>query len=320
MTNSRLSTFGAPAIGPATMAVDGSCDLRVLDITKHYDGFSLQEVSLEVPRGSVVGLIGRNGAGKTTLMRAIMGALRLDGGRVELFGSDTTELSDAGLASLKQRIGFVSAVCAYPQSMTVADVAHMYQLAYQHFDRNRFDELARIMQLLPEASDRHVKDLSRGMGMKLQLCCALAAGVDLLVMDEPTAGLDPIVREEVLDVIRRWMEGETHSALISSHITSDLEHIADYLVMLEGGRVVLSCERDLISEEMGVAQLRAAELERVREAWPFGQTRMYVIDRGLYKSLLVPDRAEFAATFPGFVCDRATIDDVMNFIVKGEVS
>jgi ABC-2 type transport system ATP-binding protein len=171
-----------------------------------------------------------------------------------------------------------------------------------------------------DAPQRKVSELSRGMGMKLQLACVLASGAELLLLDEPTSGLDPIVREEVLDILRTWMEDEGHSMLVSSHITSDLEHLADYLVMIEQGQVVLACERDLISDMMGVAQLRADELEQVRAAWPFGQAQMRVIDHGLYKSLLVPSRTSFHEAFPDYACDRASIDDVMNFIVKGKVS
>ena len=298
---------------------DEACDLRVVGVSKHYEGFALGPVSMDVPRGSVVGLIGQNGAGKTTLLRSILGTLRIDGGHVELFGQDCSALSEKELVALKARIGFVSAVCSYPAGMTVSEVARMHRLAYQGFDQARFEELATQMGLLPNFGRKKVKDLSRGMGMKLQLCCALATGADLLVMDEPTAGLDPIVREEVLDVLRVWMEPGTRSALISSHITSDLEHLADYLVMLEQGQVVLACERDMVSECMGVAQLRASELEDVLASWPFMEARPRVLDRGLYKSVLVPDRALFSRSFPGYACDRASIDDVMNFIVKGEV-
>lgn len=311
-------------------AADGPCDLAAVGVTKHYPDFSLQGVTLGVPRGSVMGLVGQNGAGKTTLMRALLGTVRLDGGHVELFGQDTSRLSDGARAALRSRVGFVSAVCSYPPTMTVQQVARMHDLAFPRFDYRLFDELCDRLGLVPGASGptahrplsarKAVRDLSRGMGMKLQLACALATGVDVLVMDEPTAGLDPIVREEVLDVIRAWMEPGDRSALISSHITTDLERVADYVALIDGGRLVLSCERDRIDDEMGVARLRSVELERVLDDGRVvarGEAR--VLRRDLSLELLVPDRAAFLAAYPDYVCDRATIDDVMALVVKGEV-
>ena len=229
------------------------CDLRVKRITKHYEGFTLDNVTLDVPRGSIVGLIGQNGAGKTTLMKAILGTIRTDGGSVELFGRDITTATDSERIALRKRVAFVSAVTAFPAVMSVNEVATMYQLSFPAFDRSAFEGLATRMGLLPENANKMVKDLSRGMGMKLQLACTLASGADLIIMDEPTAGLDPIVREDVL------------------------------------------------------------------ARWPFDTGHTHVIDRGLYKSLLVPDRAEFMRRFPDYACDRANIDEVMVLIVKGEV-
>ncbi len=293
------------------------CDLRVKDIVKHYDEFSLNHVSINVPRGTVVGLIGRNGSGKTTLMKTILGATLADGGQVELFGHNVASMSATELAHLRERVAYVSATIAYPVTMTVTNAAHMHELAYPQFSRSEFERLCAAMSL--NAPKRKVKDLSRGMGMKLQLACALASGADLLILDEPTAGLDPIVRDELLTILREWMEDERHSMLISSHITSDLEQLADYLVMIDEGSVVLECEHDTVSEVMGVAQLRAQELDDVRANWPFEQAPLRMLDRGLYKSVLIPDRAAFREVFPTYVCDRVSIDEVMTFIVKGEV-
>ncbi|MDO4538855.1 MAG: ABC transporter ATP-binding protein [Coriobacteriales bacterium] len=292
------------------------CDLRIKSVSKHYKGFTLDSISLDVPRGSIVGLIGQNGAGKTTLMKAALGTIRIDGGAVELFGQNVADLSDSERIALHKRVGFVGAVTAYPSVMTVSEVATMYGLAFPAFDRAAFECLATRMELLPGSANKKVKDLSRGMGMKLQLACVLASGADLIVLDEPTAGLDPIVREDVLDIVRTWMEDERHSALISSHITTDLEKVADYLVFIEDGRVIMSCERDAI-ESMGVARLRSAELERVLADGLVGNAR--VLRHDLSYDLLVFDRIAFQRAYPDFVCDRASIDDVMVLIVKGEV-
>ena len=287
-------------------------------------------MTLAVPRGSVVGLVGQNGAGKTTLMRALLGTVRLDAGSVSLFGQDTSALSEKDRAAVRARVGFVSAVCSYPPTMSVAQVGTMYDLAFPQFDYQLFQNLLERLEVVPGVSDptphrsraaqKKVSDLSRGMGMKLQLACALAAGVEVLVMDEPTAGLDPIVRDDVLDLVREWMEPGNRSVLISSHITSDLEKIADYVALIDRGRLALFCERDRISDEMGVARLRTAELERVLADGTVvrpGEAR--VLRQHMECDLLVADRAAFARSYPDYVCDRATIDDVMALVVKGEV-
>ena len=306
------------------------CDLSCAGVTKHYPDFSLSDVSLAVPRGSVVGLVGQNGAGKTTLMRALLGTLNLDGGSVSLFGQDTGSLGERDRAAIRARVGFVSAVCSYPPTMSVAQVGAMYDLAFPQFDYRLFQDLLERLEVVPDVNDpaphrsraaqKKVSDLSRGMGMKLQLACALAAGVEVLVMDEPTAGLDPIVRDDVLDLVREWMEPGDRSVLISSHITSDLEKIADYVALIDRGCLALFCERDRIADEMGVARLREAELERVLADGTVvrpGEAR--VLKQPMAFELLVTDRAAFARAYPELVCDRATIDDVMALVVKGEV-
>lgn len=283
---------------------DTPFDLQLIDVSKHFDGFDASHVTLEVPRGCVVGLVGRNGAGKTTLMRMALGSLAPDSGRVERAA----------------KLGAVSAVCPYPTEMAVPDVERMHRLAFPAFDRTLFEKTCAALDL-PIDGKRTIKELSRGMGMKLQLAAAVASGATCLVMDEPTAGLDPIVRDDVLDLLRRWMEPGDRSLLISSHITSDLERICDQIAIIDSGRVLLTCDIDEVEGRMGVARLRSAELEEVlcgSRAWS-GDGSARVLRGDLSWTLLVDDRAAFAREYPGLVCDRATIDDVMTLLVKGEV-
>lgn len=283
---------------------DTPFSLRLIDVSKHFDGFDVSHVTLGVPRGCVVGLVGRNGAGKTTLMRMALGSLAPDSGRVEHTA----------------KLGAVSAVCPYPTEMTVPDVERMHRLAFPAFDRALFEKTCDALDL-PIDGKRTIKELSRGMGMKLQLAAAVASGSTCLVMDEPTAGLDPIVRDDVLDLLRHWMEPGDRSLLISSHITSDLERICDQIAIIDSGRVLLTCDIDEVEGRMGVARLRSAELEEVlcgSRAWS-GDGSARVLRGDLSWTLLVDDRAAFAREYPGLVCDRATIDDVMTLLVKGEV-
>lgn len=290
--------------------IDEPCDLRFIDVTKSYPDFCLSGVSLGVPRGCVTGLVGANGAGKTTLMRLALGTAKPDSGTVEL--------------SSRTKTGFVGAVCPYPTQMSVPEVARMHEIAQEDFDRAAFERTCEALAL-PTDSTRRIADLSRGMGMKLQLACALASGATLLLMDEPTAGLDPMVRGDVLDLLRHWMEPGDRSILISSHITSDLEKICDYVTVIDKGRVLLSCPRDLIDETMGVAHLRKAELGRVLNGGLPGiedtvpeLARPRVLRDGLSWALLVPDRTAFLRAYPSCVCDRASIEDVTTLLVRGE--
>ena len=324
-----LTDLTAPAAPAAPAAPRDAAALRLRGIAKRYDGFELGPLDLDVPRGSIVGLIGRNGAGKTTLMHCALGAVLPSAGSVELFGQDLAACNDAQLAALRARVGSVSSVPGWPPTITVADVSRMYEIAFAGFSAERFAEVARRLELdLGEVGDIHarrrdgllgrkVKELSRGMGMKVQLAAALACDAELLLLDEPTAGLDPIVRDEVLDVLREYLEDEQRSVLISSHITSDLEQLVDRLVLIDGGRVLLECPRDAI-DEMGVARLRSSELNEVLASalLPKGEARF--LRRDLSVDLLVPDRAAFSAAFPALACDPAGIDDVMTLLVKGE--
>ena len=309
------TTFSAM---PSIDVTNDPCDLRIKGVTKRYEGFTLDGVSLDVPRGSVVGLIGQNGAGKTTLMKAVLGTIHMNGGTVELFGRDLASLTDAELIALRGRVGFVSAVTAFPGVMTVSEIARMYRMAFPAFDQAAYESLATRIGLLPQNAGKKVKDLSRGMGMKLQLVCTLASGADLVIMDEPTAGLDPIVREEVLDVLREWMEGDGRSILISSHITSDLEHLADTVVLIDDGAVLVDCTADEIAE-MGVAHLRATELEQLLSDGGYAPGTLHVLKRDLSYAALIPDRHAFAEAYPEFAVDPAGIDDIMTLLVKGEV-
>ena len=194
--------------------------LRIQNLEKHYDGFDLEGVSLSVPAGSVVGFIGSNGAGKTTTIKAILGLIRPDGGSISLFGEEITGAPEKRLAQLKQRIGVVFDTCSFPEELTVATVSKLMAQSYKDWNPGAFRAFAHAFQL-PE--DKTVKDLSRGMGMKQSLACALAHNPDLLVLDAATAGLDPMAREEALDSLRLYMNNEHRGILLSSHITRDLE-------------------------------------------------------------------------------------------------
>lgn len=285
-------------------------------LTKHYDGFSLEGVDLAVNEGEVVGFVGQNGAGKSTTIKALLGLIRVDGGEGSVLGTPSDELTRASGAATKERVGVVFDTVSLPGHLRVADVGRIYASAFASWDAHRFSQLTRDLGLDPKKA---VKDLSRGMGMKLSLACALAHDPQVLILDEATAGLDPMARDEALERLRDFVAQPGHAILMSSHITSDLERIADRIVCIDAGRIVFDLEKDAITDSAGVARCRVADLEKIASSGmvPDSELRYLRHDYGI--DVLVPDRFAFAEMFPDIPCDRMTIDDYMSLTLKGGV-
>lgn len=286
--------------------------IHIEGLTKRYEGFTLDGVSLDVAPGEVVGLVGRNGAGKTTLIKSLLGLIAYDGGAAELLG-ERASVTNPRLAAVKRHIGTVFDTIAFPQRLKVRDVAAMGSVSYgAAWDYRLFDSLVHDIAL---DGRKAVSDLSRGMGMRLQLAFALAHHPDLLILDEATAGLDPLAREDVLDVLRDFMtEREGRGILLATHITTDLEHIADRIVCLDEGRVAFDLTRDQICDEAGIAHLRAEETGRLLESGMRYLRRAYSCD------LLVPDRRTFAREHPDVAVEAADIESYMTLTLKGDLA
>lgn len=282
-------------------------------LIKEYPGFVLGPLSLEVPTGTVLGIVGANGAGKTTFIKCLLGLVEPNRGSVELLGTPIARPEDMS-ATLKERIGVVLDACAFSQESSVADVAQLGRVAYRTWNQARFDALSRTFAL---DGRKRVRELSRGMGMKLSLAFALAHEPDLLILDEATAGLDPLARDEMLDMLRTFLEDEGHTIMMASHITSDLEKLADTILCLDEGQVRFDVSKDVIIDEAGVAHLREADLEALRES-PFADGTLRILRQPYSIDALVPDRFAFAKAFPSIPLDRASLDDYLAFTLKGE--
>lgn len=294
--------------------------IEARDIIKHYDGFALQGVSLAVEPGQIVGFIGQNGAGKSTTIKALLGLIGLDGGEARILGVPAEGIAGPS-TDVKERIGVVFDTVSMPPHMKISEVGKLMARAYRTWDRAAFEKHLRRFKL---DEGKAIKELSRGMGMKLSLACALAHDPQVLILDEATAGLDPMARDEVLDMLREFVAAEDaagnpqHAILMSSHITSDLDKIADTVVCIDDGRIVFTCDKDEICDLMGVARCRAAEVERVlASAHAPAEVRVLHHDFGV--DVLVPDRFEFMRAFPQIPCDRVSIDDYMALMLKGAV-
>ena len=278
--------------------------IELSHVTKHFPGFTLQDLSLTVPSGTICGLVGENGAGKSTTIRLLMGALRPDSGRCTVLGADSAAPE---FLSLKEDIGVVLDEAYFPESLNALQVGGVMAKTYRRWDGKQYQNyLTRFG--LPEK--KPFKDFSRGMKMKLAIAVALSHSPRLLVLDEATAGLDPIVRDEILDIFYEFTRDETHSVLISSHILSDLEKICDYIAFLHEGQLLFCEEKDALLEQYGIFNDTAEQAEAlmpeavvVRETTPYGGVRALV-------------RRELAPA--GFRLEKPTIEDIILFLVKGE--
>lgn len=293
--------------------------LAVAGLCKRYgDDFSLHDVSFRVEQGCVVGLVGANGAGKTTIIKAVLGLIAADAGSVHMLGEPFgLRAEGAACKQVKERIGIVFDTCPYAGHLRVRAIGSIMAAAYPSWDAEVFSGYLDRFGLAP---GRRVKDLSRGMGMKLQIACALSHDCALLILDEATAGLDPLAREEVLDILRVYLaRDDRRSVLMSSHITSDLERIADRVVCIDDGRVAFDLDADAIVDLAGVARCRADEFEAVLKSGlcsTDGSTRFVRNACGI--DVLAPDRVSFMRRFPSIACDRVSIDEYMQIVLKGE--
>lgn len=211
--------------------------LVIRDLRKVYSEFTLNNISLDIPRGYIMGIIGPNGAGKSTTIKLIMNLIRPDGGQVEVFGLTYNKHEKR----IKNRIGYVGEEQYFYENKSVAWTGKFVSQYYDEWDENRFSNLLNEFAI---SRTKKIRQLSKGMKVKLALAIALSHNPELVILDEPTAGLDPVVRRELLDILMRITEDENRSVIISSHITDDIARIADYITYMIDGRIVLSAEKD----------------------------------------------------------------------------
>lgn len=276
-------------------------------VTKQYKDFTLDHVSFQVPQGSIVGFVGENGAGKSTTIRAILDLISLDDGQVEVLGLSKEEREDP---SWKEQVGVVFDVGHIPDMLTAGQVERVMKHLYRQWDSNAYEDCLRKFHL---PKDKKYKEFSRGMKMKLSLAVALSHGAKLLILDEATSGLDPIVRDEILDIFLDFIQEEDHSILISSHIISDLEKAADYIVFIHEGRICFEEEKDYLLENYGVVHCTKQQAALLPDSLVAGQR-----DNQFGSDVMVKDRREIKRRFPELTVDPADIEEIMLYTVKGE--
>ena len=230
--------------------------LEIRNLTKTYPGFRLQNLNLTLPSGCILGLVGENGAGKSTTIKLILDMIRKDSGTIMLFGQDNQK----NTVLTKQDIGVVLDEVGIPQFMTAGQIANIMRHTFKNWDDALFKDYLKKLAL---PADKAFKDFSRGMKMKMGIAVALAHHPKLLILDEATSGLDPVVRDEVVEMFGEFTRDENHAVLISSHIVSDLEKICDYIAFLHKGQLLLCEEKDVLLEEYGLVQCSKERLEEL---------------------------------------------------------
>lgn len=280
--------------------------LEIEGLNKTYDSFQLKNIDLKIPKGSIMGLIGENGAGKSTIIKTMLNIARKDSGKVRIFSMDM----DKNEKEIKERLGVVLDEKNFQDSFTPEIINKIMKKIYTNWQEDRFTYYLEKFSL---KKDQEVKGFSKGMKMKLAISVALSNENDLLILDEPTAGLDPVVRNEILDELLEYVQDENKSVLFSTHITSDLDKIADYISFVHKGEMIFSeSSQDLILRH-GLIKCSLEESKKIDQADIVG----YRMNKFGYEGL-VSDKEMAKSKYPGLIIDPVNIEEIMLYYIRGE--
>lgn len=280
--------------------------LEVKNLTKQYAGFKLDHVSFSIPKGTIMGLIGENGAGKSTTINAILDLIKKDEGSVTFWGQ---ELS-SNPHKLKEDIGVVFDNLNFYETLTPKKINNIAKSAYKQWEPNTYKKYLEQFEL---PVNKELKTFSKGMKMKFNIAVALSHQPNLLILDEATSGLDPIVRDDMLDVFLDFVQDENHSILVSSHITTDLEKIADYITFIHKGKVLFNRSKDDLLYNYGIIRCGEALLKQLDK-----EDMLAYRKRDFQWDVLVEDKEKAKHKYKNAIVDNITIDDILLLYVKGE--
>ncbi|WP_426350652.1 ABC transporter ATP-binding protein [Alloiococcus sp. CFN-8] len=273
--------------------------LEINNLSKDYGEFKLKDINLNLPKGSIMGLIGENGAGKSTTIKLILNLIKRKSGDIKIFGLDNIRNEK----EIKEQLGVVLDESYFHDNLNSKDVSSIMSKVYKNWDSPVFDSYLKKFKL-PEK--KIIKEYSRGMKMKLSIAVALSHNPKLLILDEATSGLDPLVRNEILDVLLDFIQDEEHSILISSHITSDLEKIADYITFIHQGEIVFSEEKDGILDSHGILRCGAEDFKTLDEE------SIVAFEKSSFGyNVLIKDRQKLSGRYNNFIIDKPTFEDIM---------
>ena len=275
-------------------------------VMKKYGSFAL-ELNMQIPENQIIGLIGANGAGKSTTFKLMIGLIRPDQGNAEVFGRNAAELG----AEEKQKIGVVFSDSGFSEYLRVQQLIPVMKRFYPDFQEKEFRKRCERFKI---PLNKQIKDFSTGMKAKLNVLLALSHDSSLLLLDEPTAGLDVVAREEILDLLREYMEISGRTIVISSHISGDLEHFCDDLYMIHEGKIVLHEETDRILEEYGFLKVSEQEYKVLDKEY-----LLRVRKESFGYSCLTDQKNYYLENYPGLVVEKGSVDEVISMLVKGEL-
>ena len=280
--------------------------LTITGLTKKYSNFVLDNISFSIPSGSIVGLIGENGAGKSTTINSVLGLIKKDSGKITVLGHDI----DTFDCAVKEKIGVVFDGSNFSEELTPAKLSKVLRDIYSSWEQSYFN---RLLDQLNIPATKKIKTFSKGMKMKLSIAVAFAHHPQLLILDEATSGLDPIVRDDILDMFLEFVQDEEHSILVSSHIISDLEKVADYIVFIHTGKIIFCEPKDELLEHYGIIKCGAAQFDAI------DKNDIVTYRKQDYEwQVLVANREKVAKKYPKAMVIPATIDEIMLIYVKGE--
>lgn len=281
--------------------------IEIRNLVKNYgDKFTLGEINLDIPSGIIIGLIGENGAGKTTLIKSILNIIRSDKGNIKIFEKDI-KINES---EIKENIGVVLDNMFFPELLMPKDINFIMKDVYKNWDEQLFNKYLSEFKL---KNNQSIKSMSKGMRKKLEIATALSHHPKLLILDEPTSGLDPVVRNEVLDIFLDFIQDEEHTILLSTHITSDLEHIADKIIFINQGKVVLDQSRDDLLDNYGILKCDVDKFDTI------SKDDIIAYKKNKYDcEILVNDINKIKKKYKDFIVDKITLEELMVLMIKGE--
>ena len=280
--------------------------IEIKDLSKNYDKFSLGPINLNIPKGEIIGLIGENGAGKTTLIKLLLNIIKPDKGKIKLFNRDYLESEEIN----KKDVGVVLDDMFFPEILTPLDINLIMKNIYANWDSELYFKYIEEFNL---PKDKTIKTFSKGMKKKLEIVTSIAHHPKLLILDEPTSGLDPVVRKEVLDIFLKFMQSEDHTIILSTHITSDLENVADRIVFIDQGKIVLDDLGSDIMDSYGILKCSIEDFKKLDK----NDILKYQKNKYNYE-VLIKNKNALKKKYKGMVIDKITLDELMVLMIKGE--
>lgn len=277
--------------------------IEVNKLNKTYDDFKLQDISFKVESGTIMGIVGENGAGKSTIIKGILNLINLDSGEIKILGKDIK--SDDSL--IKNNIGVVFDESYFHDNLNIKDISKIMKNIYSQWQESVFQRYIKQFKL---PIDKKVKDFSRGMKMKLSISVALSHNANILILDEATSGLDPVVRDEILDIFLEYIQEEDKTILISSHITSDLEKICDYITFINHGKLIFSENKDDLIYNFGIIKCSQSDINKIDKEDIVG------IKEGKFSTeIMVKNRFKYENK--DLVIDKTNLEEIILFKVRG---